>query len=81
MKRLSLAYLLWFLGGCGVLGLHRFYLNRPSTGVLWLSTLGLAGIGALSDAFRLKGMVEVENLASHLLAQAQRPADPLMHPA
>ena len=27
------AYLLWFIGGLGALGLHRFYLRKYGTGI------------------------------------------------
>lgn len=33
----------------GWLGGHRFYVNRPLSGVVWLITLGFLGIGVLYD--------------------------------
>ncbi len=69
-----MAYLLWLLGGFGVLGLHRFYLGRWPSGLLWLCTGGLLLVGAAVDLFALPGMVRVENLARELLRQANAPA-------
>ena len=67
MKSLVISYLLWFLGGFGVLGLHRFYLGRWITGLIWLFTGGLFFIGAIVDLFVIPAHVRVENLARQLL--------------
>ena len=40
------AVLCFFLG---VLGIHRFYTGKIGTGILWLCTGGLFGIGAVVD--------------------------------
>ena len=66
-----MSYLLWLLGGLGVLGLHRFYLGRWVTGLLWLLTGGLMGIGAIIDLFLIPSMVRIENLSRHLLSHGQ----------
>jgi TM2 domain-containing membrane protein YozV len=53
------AYVLWFF--LGLLGIHRFYLGRPVSGVIWLLTGGLFGIGWLVDVVLTAMMVEEEN--------------------
>lgn len=40
------AVLCFFLG---FLGIHRFYAGKTGTGILWLFTGGLIGIGAVVD--------------------------------
>ena len=64
MRRRSfvVAYLLWFF--LGVLGIHRFYLGRPVSGVIWLLTGGLLGLGWLFDLFWTGVMVDDENRAA-----------------
>ena len=62
MYKLSIAYFLWLISGFGALGFHRFYLGRFGTGLLWLFTGGLAGIGGLFDLFYIPTMVREENL-------------------
>ena len=72
-----MSYLLWLLGGFGVLGLHRFYLGRWITGLLWLFTGGLFFIGAIVDLVLIPGMVQVENLSRQLMVEAGRRAGPM----
>lgn len=50
--------LLTFLG---VLGIHRFYLGKWLTGVLYLATAGLFTIGYLYDYWTLNGQVSDAN--------------------
>ena len=50
--------LLTFLG---ILGIHRFYLGKIGTGILYLLTLGLFGLGIVYDYWTLNGQVSAVN--------------------
>lgn len=52
------AYVLWLPGLFGICGLHRFYLGRPISGILWLVTFGLLGLGQLIDLLLIPSMAE-----------------------
>jgi len=62
MKSTFVAYLLLAFGLIGFCGLHRFYTGRFGTGLLWLLTLGLLGIGQIIDIFLVPSMVREANL-------------------
>jgi len=47
----------------GVLGIHRFYLGKWGTGLLYLLTLGLFGIGLIYDFWTLNAQISELNLA------------------
>jgi hypothetical protein len=57
-----IAYFLWLISGFGALGLHRFYLGKFGTGLLYLLTGGLAGIGGIYDFFTLPMQVRERNI-------------------
>ncbi|GAB3287977.1 TM2 domain-containing protein [Parahaliea aestuarii] len=54
--------LLTFLG---VFGIHRFYMGKIFTGLLYLLTLGLFGIGVLYDFLTLNGQIDDLNRRRH----------------
>ncbi|MFN9692975.1 MAG: TM2 domain-containing protein [Synechococcaceae cyanobacterium] len=68
-RSLALTYLLWCLGLLGVCGLQRFYNRKPLSGLLWLFSFGLCGLGQLVDLLLIPSLVEQANQPL-LLAQA-----------
>lgn len=56
--RTAISYLFWIAGLSGLCGLHRLYNGRIVTGLLWMFTLGLCGVGQLVDLALIPGMAE-----------------------
>jgi TM2 domain-containing membrane protein YozV len=65
-KSVSTSFWLWLLCIFGFCGVHRFYLGFVWTGLLWLFTFGLLGIGQLIDLFRLRSLTAMSNMERHL---------------
>lgn len=59
MKSKSIAFLLWFF--FGILSMHRFYLGKIGSGILYLLTGQLFLIGLFVDLFLISGMVDNYN--------------------
>jgi len=59
MKSKTVAFLLWFF--LGFFSAHRFYLGKVGTGILYLLTLQLGGIGWIIDLFLIGGQVDQYN--------------------
>ena len=54
----AIGYLCWLFGFTGA---HRFYYGKPLSGMIWLLTAGLLGIGWLVDVFLIPGMADEAN--------------------
>lgn len=61
MNSKGTAYLLWLSIFLGIGGLHRFYNGKMLTGLLWLLTGGLFGVGQLIDLLLIPDMVDSHN--------------------
>ena len=57
----GLAYVLWMGGLLGVCGLHRLYMGRFWSGLLWLATGGLCFVGQIIDLVMMHRMIEDSN--------------------
>ena len=55
----NLAWIL--LAFLGLFGIHRFYMGKVLTGILWLCTGGLFGLGWLYDLWTLNGQISEIN--------------------
>ena len=55
-------YGLWCLCLGGLCGAHRIYMGKWGTGLLWLLTFGLLGVGQFVDLFRMKSMIRDSNV-------------------
>ena len=77
MKSTGMAYLLWGLWLLGFAGIHRFYLGKPISGLIWFFTWGLFGIGQIFDLLLIPEMVEKKNFSYRArLAEVQYPQLP-----
>lgn len=59
VKDYSVAWIL--LTFLGVFGLHRFYIGKIGTGILYLLTVGLLGIGIIYDFWTLNSQISEIN--------------------
>lgn len=63
----GVAFGLWLACLLGAAGIHRFYLGKKWTGLLYLLTFGLFGIGQVVDLVRMRELVEEANVRQEVL--------------
>lgn len=61
MRSLTVSYLLAALGFVGISGVHRFYLGKPITGIIWFLTGGLFMLGTIYDLITMESQVREAN--------------------
>jgi TM2 domain-containing membrane protein YozV len=62
INKVANAYILWLACLLQLNGLHRLYNGKIGTGLLWLCTFGLFGVGQLVDLFLIPNMVDEYNI-------------------
>ncbi|MBP5977024.1 TM2 domain-containing protein [Brasilonema sp. CT11] len=80
-ERLLVSYILsagWFVG---LGGLHRLYNGKIGTGILWLLTGGVLGIGQFVDLFIIPNMVDEQEMRLRAKAGLSPLGVPLNQPA
>jgi TM2 domain-containing membrane protein YozV/predicted transcriptional regulator len=60
-NNVNTSYLLWLGYFFGLAGLHRIYNRKIGTGILWLCTFGVFGIGQLVDLVLIPRLVDEYN--------------------
>jgi hypothetical protein len=58
----GIGFLAWCGWFGGFAGLHRLYMGKYGTGILWLLTWGLLGIGQIFDLVRMKKLIRDANI-------------------
>ncbi len=66
MPSLGMAYLFWAASFFGMAGLHRFYLGKFGSGLVYFFTWGLFGFGTLYDALTLPEQVREAQIRQRL---------------
>jgi hypothetical protein len=61
-----IAYLLWFATFFGMSGLHRLYLGKIGSGIIYLVTWGLFGFGTIYDAVTLPEQVREARIRARM---------------
>jgi TM2 domain-containing membrane protein YozV len=63
--------ILCLLGFFGIAGIHRIFIEKPGSGILYLLTLGLCFIGTIVDLFNFRGLALQANMKIAMDLQRQ----------
>lgn len=77
--REGLGYGLWCACLFGFCGLHRIYLGKYGTGILWLLTFGLLGVGQFVDLIRMRTLIADSNIREGYALHPRTVRDLLQH--
>jgi TM2 domain-containing membrane protein YozV len=81
MRSLTVSYLLAALGFLGISGVHRFYLGKPITGIIWFLTGGLFTLGTIYDLITMESQVREANRYALPAGQGMLPPGAAPYPA
>lgn len=81
VRSLTVSYLLAALGFLGISGVHRFYLGKPITGIIWFLTGGLFTLGTIYDLITMESQVREANRYALPPGQAMLPPGQGAYPA
>jgi TM2 domain-containing membrane protein YozV len=65
-KTTGVAWFLWLMCLVGACGLHRLYLGKKASGLFYLCTFGVFGLGQILDSFSMESLVLDANTRPYL---------------
>ncbi|MBI2434515.1 MAG: NINE protein [Candidatus Hydrogenedentes bacterium] len=70
MRSVGVGYILWCLCLIGLFGIHRFYVGKYVSGIIWLLTGGLCLIGQLVDLVLIPKYIDQFNAERGVIGES-----------